>query len=535
MKQMQRLFFAAVVPVLFLVSCVGPAVPPVPSSRQAYLQARDQLIRAEQARNFSAGLVLSPAEQTANARLLQLRKLELQRTASAFPPARNFLAAKADIDASPLMPIFRKMPKGAMLHAHPGAIQDFHWLVAYVTYLPQCYLYTGPDTPAAVNGTLAFFAQPPGPQWKLVQELRHAAPDRAEFDAQLYRSITLGPEDLASPDIWRQFEKCWSRVDAIENYAPVAREFARRELEAAVAENVQVLELRASLCGPLDLAGRAAGNDAAVAQWRAVLAEVRQQHPEFQLKLIVSHQRTAAPAQVGSYLREALRLRKQYPDLVVGFDLVNEEDRSHALIDFLDEWLAINREAQAAGITLPYFFHAGESNRADNANLDEALLLHSQRIGHGLALAKHPLLLEQVRARQIAVEACPISNQVLGYVRDLRTHPALFWLRDGVPVTLNPDDPGMMRATFSHDFYAAFMAWDLDLADLKQLALNSLRYSSLNADEKTEAIATWTVRWNTFINWLNTHVPPPARPVEPAPIARLGGPAVDADETHPAG
>ncbi len=508
MKPRQGVLLATVVPVLFLASCLGPVIPPAPSSRQTYLQERDQLIRAERTRSFAAGLVLSPAEQAANATLRQLRQQELQRTDGTFLPARNFLAAKAEIDASPLMPIFRTMPKGAILHAHPGAIQDFHWLISHVTYLPQCYLYTGPDTPTTVNGTLAFFAQPPDQHWQPVQALRDAAPDRAEFDAQLYRSITLGPEDLASPDLWRQFEQCWARVDAIENYAPVAQEFARRELEAAVAENVQVLELRTSLGGPLDLAGHAAGSAAAVAQWRAVLAEVRQQHPEFQLKLIVSHQRTAAPVQVGNYLRKAIRLRQQDPDLVAGFDLVNEEDRSHALSDFLDEWLAADREARAAGVTLPYFFHAGESNRADNENLYEALLLHSRRLGHGLALAKHPLLLELVRDRQIAVEVCPISNQVLGYVPDLRTHPALFWLRDGVPVTLNPDDPGMMQATLSHDFYAVFMAWDLDLADLKQLALNSLRYSSLNADEQAQAIAAWTVRWHAFIVWLNAQVVP---------------------------
>ena len=66
----------------------------------------------------------------------------------------------------------------------------------------------------------------------------------------------------------------------------------------------------------------------------------------------------------------------------------------------------------------------------------------------------------------------------------------------------------MMQATLSHDFYAVFMAWDLDLADLKQLALNSLRYSSLNADEQAQAIAAWTVRWHAFIVWLNAQVVP---------------------------
>jgi adenosine deaminase CECR1 len=174
------------------------------------------------------------------------------------------------------------------------------------------------------------------------------------------------------------------------------------------------------------------------------------------------------------------------------------------LIDFLDQWLAIDKEARAAGIDLPFFFHAGESNWTENENLFEALLLRSQRIGHGLALTKHPLLLERVRDRKIAIEVCPISNQVLGYVPDLRNHPAVFWMRAGIPVTLSPDDPGMMQGTFSHDFYAAFMAWDLDLADLKQLAQNSLQYSSLSAAEKVRAMTVWTARWNEFIKWLNT-------------------------------
>ncbi len=496
--------WALVVPVLFLSSCCCLTAPDPLSSREAYLKERGKWIQAEHARSFSADQVLSVEEKAANDILQGLRLKEMQRTRGAFPPARNFLEARADVDASPLMAVFKRMPKGAILHAHPGAIQDLHWLIAYATYLPHCYVFTGPDTATGVKGALAFFARPPDAQWKLVQDLRDASTNRVEFDEQLYRGITLGRDNLAHPDIWAQFEKCWSRVFAIEDYAPVSREFARRELEAAAAENVQVLELRAFLSGPTDLEGKAAGGDAAVAQYREVLADVRRQYPDFQLKLISSRERVAAPERTGEYLREALRLRKLNPDFVVGFDLVNEEDRSHALIDFLDQWLAIDKEARAAGIDLPFFFHAGESNWTENENLFEALLLRSRRIGHGLALAKHPLLLERVREQKIAIEVCPISNQVLGYVPDLRNHPAVFWMRAGLPVTLSPDDPGMMQGTFSHDFYAAFMAWDLDLADLKQLAQNSLQYSSLSAAEKVSAMTVWTARWKEFIQWLNT-------------------------------
>jgi len=169
----------------------------------------------------------------------------------------------------------------------------------------------------------------------------------------------------------------------------------------------------------------------------------------------------------------------------------------------VDEFLQIDKEARKLGITLPYYFHAGESNRNNNSDIVEAIMLRSKRIGHGLALIKHPALMDKVRERHIAIEVCPISNQVLGYVADLRNHPAVYWIRSGVPVTLNPDDPGMMGYTFSYDFYEAFMAWDLNLSDLKMLAMNSIKYSSLSEPEKLVTLSKWKDKWTVFITDLN--------------------------------
>jgi adenosine deaminase CECR1 len=275
-------------------------------------------------------------------------------------------------------------------------------------------------------------------------------------------------------------------------------------LEAIAAENVQVLELRAFLGGPMDLDGKSSGAESALSLYRQFLSETREKYPDFQLKIIYTWARAASPDSVSKKLQTALELRRKYPDFVVGFDIVNEEDRSHPLIDFLNSFLETMRAERASRVKLPYFLHAGESNRTENENLFDALLLNSKRIGHGLALIKHPLLLNLVRQRRIPIEVCPISNQVLGYIADLRNHPAVNWLRSGIPVTINPDDPGMMGYTFSYDFYEAFMAWDLDLADLKQLAMNSLRYSSLDSTEKALAMRSWKVKWYTFVTWLNS-------------------------------
>ena len=137
-------------------------------------------------------------------------------------------------------------------------------------------------------------------------------------------------------------------------------------------------------------------------------------------------------------------------------------------------------------------------------------LLGAARIGHGLALIKHPRLMQIVKERGIAVEVCPISNQLLGYVSDLRNHPAVHYINAGLPVVLSTDDPAIFRQSLSHEFYVAFMAWGLDLATLKQLAMNSLAYSAMRADEKQRALAAWDRRWAAFITWLNERPEPPA-------------------------
>lgn len=503
MKKCSQLFTACLL-LQIILSSSGFISAQENADKKRYLAARQKLIQNERRLNPASKIRLSPDEKVANDYLMSLKRDEIKGTSGSFPPAKNFFLVKSKVAESPLLEIFKKMPKGAILHAHPGAIGDFHWLISDGTYLPNCYIYTGPDTNSYVNGSLAFFKTPPDDNWKLVKDLREAASDKAHFDEKLYQSITLGAEDLTQPDIWVEFEKCWSRVGGLQEYLPVYREFFRNELETIALENVQVLELRSFLGGPSDLDGTSYDAEQTLQLYRQFLQETRTKYPDFLLKIIYTRERAASPENVLKYLRRALQLRKKYPDIIKGFDLVNEEDRSHPLIDFLDGFLQAAREARAMKVGLPYFFHAGESNWTENENTFDALLLNSKRIGHGLALIKHPLLLQRLRQRKIAIEVCPISNQVLGYIADLRNHPAVFWLRSGLPITINPDDPGMMGYTFSYDFYMAFMAWGLDLADLKQLALNSIEYSTLNQSEKSAALRVWNSKWKQFIKGLVT-------------------------------
>lgn len=119
------------------------------------------------------------------------------------------------------------------------------------------------------------------------------------------------------------------------------------------------------------------------------------------------------------------------------------------------------------------------------------------------ALTKHPFLWNLVKEMKIAVEICPISNQVLGLVDDMRNHPATSMFATGSPVVISNDDPGLWGAQgLTYDFYEAFMGLmsaSSDLRSLKQLALNSLIYSSLNDTEKHNALMQWQDKWDAFV------------------------------------
>jgi len=195
-------------------------------------------------------------------------------------------------------------------------------------------------------------------------------------------------------------------------------------------------------------------------------------------------------------------LRREYSNEVVGFDLVDEEDRFHTLIYYINDFLNIETYiAENGDLPLPYFFHAGETDWPTKDNIFDAILLNTTRIGHGYDLKDYPFLMDIVKTNGICIEVCPISNQLLRVVEDLRNHPAVIFLNNGLPVSISPDDPviyGYQGVTY--DFYEAYMAWDnLSLKSLKQLALNSLIYSTLNPYEKEIAMLEFEVRWNAWL------------------------------------
>jgi adenosine deaminase CECR1 len=155
--------------------------------------------------------------------------------------------------------------------------------------------------------------------------------------------------------------------------------------------------------------------------------------------------------------------------------------------------------AERAGTTLPLFLHAGESAHRGFGNIVDAVLLDATRIGHGLSLVDHPTLRARIKAQSIAIEICPYSSYVLGNISDVGQHPARAWLRDGMRICVNPDNPGLMGCDLARDWYLVFVTWQLGLAELKKLVQNGIDASSLPRDQRQDVMREWERRWNRWI------------------------------------
>ena len=125
--------------------------------------------------------------------------------------------------------------------------------------------------------------------------------------------------------------------------------------------------------------------------------------------------------------------------------MVNEEEFTPEIAEFMPEILGAQTDKFSKTEGMDCFFHAGETHDAEVTNLHDAVLLNTKRIGHGFQLALFPHLLKEVIKRDICVEACPLSNMVLGYTLDLRTHPVRFMLSHGLQISISSDDPGFFN------------------------------------------------------------------------------------------
>lgn len=133
-----------------------------------------------------------------------------------------------------------------------------------------------------------------------------------------------------------------------------------------------------------------------------------------------------------------------------------------------------NLFARARNEKLKLVAHAGEEGPAEYVwqALDE---LGVDRIDHGNAILQDTTLIKRIAQDKIGLTMCPLSNQCLKVVPDLRTHQARKLLEENVLVTINSDDPAYFGGYVNDNYQELAQALSLSDNEINTLIRNSLQ------------------------------------------------------------
>lgn len=466
----------------------------VVSNKNNYLNTRDALIESDWLNDFHSDIKLSQDELELNNHFKKFRMKFLQKlkNKNILLNNKSFSEFKTLAENSELFQLFRKMPKGGLLHSHSGGLTRARWIVNKLLDYENCYVFCGESSDQYLFGQLVFIDDTNIPKGFI--QLNQKIGSEPSFYNELINLLVLERKSLsASPDYWVEFEKRFTRIISLFSNREFFIDYYLEAINELVEDNVQHLEIR-FIFDPNSV-------DDMMADINFIISEIDKKEIDFTLKIIYSSIKFFDEEYISSEIEKAVELKRKYPNIIVGFDLVAEEDRGNNLLYYYKSWRLLDSLTRKNNISLPVLLHAGETNSTQVLNLYDAVLLNSARIGHGLNLVYYPELIKMVKEKNILVEINPLSNQILGYVDNLKNHPGRILLKHGIQCSISSDDPGVFGYEgLSYDFWSIFIFWELDLRSLKKLVFNSINYASLNTEEKNIHLQKLESKWNKFVS-----------------------------------
>ncbi len=389
-----------------------------------------------------------------------------------------------------------RLPKGADLHVHDMALLPARELIPLLASCPEfCInadhrsydlIVVAPDAPVPAG-------------YRRFGETLNSGFYTAD---DLIRHWTVAGLNDAGVSVWDYFEGLFDKQAVLSGNPAFAAKYYDYTFRYYCRHNIQHVEIHIMLTD---------SPDESLDYLRAVRQayyDVKADYPYFTVRIIgagvkADNENIELTKQCflnASYVQEVLKDEsdpERVTNFVIGFDLVNEEDTSLPLHAFAPMLLKARRQYPEMRL----YIHGGESLDAGNDNLIDAYLLGVSRVGHGLNLYRYPDLHARFVKAEICLEVCPISNQTLGYTRDIRNHPATEYLRSGAAIALCSDDAAYMEnETLTDDFFAAVVGWDLNVGDLKQLGINAIMYSGMDNAEKFASLRAYDCLWNDFVD-----------------------------------
>ena len=539
---------------------------------QKYLQGRDALIEQElsQRSDYAFRQSLTPMAVEACKIVSRIRDEEhrtvwkgqyegdvISHRQVIHHPGMTFTLAKERMEKTKTWQIVGKMPKGALLHAHLDAMIDSEWLLDQVLQTEGMTIRADQalSTAEAREKGFVLFRYKHGmlsdavsiwdeaytaDQCVSVNEAAERFPEggRKGFRSWVKSRCSITPqESLDQPygvdAIWIKFRSCFPILNSMMLYEPIFRASIQALLHELAQDGIKWVDFRMAFAAEYWKKGSDVPEDGYAALFQAFGEEVAKfQATEegstfWGCRFIWTTLRIWDKRDIVRHMKQCIAIKKAFPHLIAGYDLVGQEDMGRSLADLTPELFWFKKRCIEEGVDIPFFFHAGEclgDGDQTDQNLFDAILLGTRRIGHGFSLYKHPLLTEMVKKKKLLVECCPISNEVLRLTSSIKTHPLPALLARGVTATLCNDDPAILDVGgngLTNDFWQALQGWEnLGLEGLGSLAENSVRYAAYEPDQTTEQwnkdirdgilgqgiraarMREWTSDWNAFCEWI---------------------------------
>ncbi|RPD64537.1 Metallo-dependent hydrolase [Lentinus tigrinus ALCF2SS1-7] len=457
----------------------------------------------------------------------------------------EFLTARQKIVGTKIFDILSKMPKGGLLHIHLGATVRPDILLNLGLLYPAIHVRaSAPITETTIKTTLPIFSALPKEEWTATCSLTDSSykPDTwvplqnarnnfspalggpEGFDRWVIDAMMINPSEAYgthnTPDlIWKKFQSTFTVSEGMYGYIPLWTEYIRQFFLSSVEDGISYTEPRMIFFGDFVTGADGRKNVShrdCLAIFDRVVKEVKEDLTKqgrgddfLGSRIIYSTLRLVAPEQLEHYLEDCLALAQEFPHLIAGFDLVGAEDSLKPLIHYAEPLLKFIERQKELGLYIPFMFHAGETlgdGSPADMNLYDAILLGTKRIGHGFSLYKHPRLMELCKEREICIEVCPISNEILRLCGSMPMHPLPALMNQGLHVALCSDDPSIFgNMGLSFDFFQVFVASEVNtLATLREFVWDSIRFSSLSDDEKSRAYGMLERQWSKFIQYILT-------------------------------
>ncbi len=214
-----------------------------------------------------------------------------------------------------------------------------------------------------------------------------------------------------------------------------------RAVETAAADSVKYLELRYS---PTHFAAQGRFCERDVVDWVHGAMQRTARTCGITVVPILTISRDYGYAMAAATVELALSLPG---GSFAGLDIAGDE-----LLNPAEPFAELFAKFRARGLGLT--IHAGEVTGAGTVR-QAVERFGAMRIGHGIRAAGDSEVMRLLKERNVLLEVCLTSNVHTAAVPSLQAHPITTLVRNGVPVSLNTDDPAISGITLSGEYALA--------------------------------------------------------------------------------